>query len=346
MDTIISTECTIESPRLPLAAIRTSDALFLHLKRAAQLNRRAKMKGGSSPPALQDTRGYAQTYLVKTTGSECHDEHCTKSSREVFFRCGNWCYAGEARLDFQHCFGMTLKDIPSIVPSLQRQQDDLAYLCSADRVPESSCFYGPLKELDKARDFVIAELGSDNMQKQLTALKDKFNWIDGDENQIYFELVGSASHLFQDILFIASKVYTNELIFITIFFEGVIYVKIEDGQGEQPLLDVSFPDVSEDGEGATLSVYDDDNNGPNGPWIKLSVWQSLKQNDRNTLVKEPKPVLEKPTRHDLSSDCYVQSYCVLDSKDGSDKREVMFRFGEWCYSGQVNLFNPYSSIND
>jgi len=291
---------------------------------------------GSPPPALNDLHGYTQTYLVKSTEHHIGEDRFgnqTEAPREAFFRCGNWCYSGTFNLDFKYAFGdMSLKDIPAIIPALQRQQDSLSFLCNADKIPESSFFHKPLKEVEKARDFVISELTSNRIQNQLHRLKHEHEWIDDGENHVYFELVGNASSIFDEILFICSRVYSNDLVFVTVYFEGVIYVVIEDGEGVQPLLNVSFPDVSHDGEGVTLAMYDDDSISPNGPWIKLSIWQALQNcyGPGRTDAKEP-------MWHGLSSDCYVQSYCILNSTDGGDWREVMFRFGAWCYSGNVEL---------
>eukprot|EP00970_Alexandrium_tamarense_P020059 scaffold14810_cov434-Alexandrium_tamarense.AAC.1 len=70
------------------------------------------------------------------------------------------------------------------------------------------------------------------MASRIRKLMKKYSWIE-DETRIYFELIGNASHMFQDILFIASKVNVNGLIFNTIYFEGVVYVTMQDGSGVQ-----------------------------------------------------------------------------------------------------------------
>ena len=40
----------------------------------------------------------------------------------------------------------------------------------------------------------------------------------------------------------ASKTYARGLVFITVYFEKAFYVVVQDGEGDQPLLDVKFPD--------------------------------------------------------------------------------------------------------
>lgn len=45
---------------------------------------------------------------------------------------------------------------------------------------------------------------------------------------------------------------------------------------------------------------------------------------------------------DLSSTDYLQTYIVLKPKDPQRPdamRDVMFRFGSWCYSGRVQVLH-------
>lgn len=159
--------------------------------------------------------------------------------------------------------------IPHLVPEILHQKDDLSYLCKASELPVSSSFHGTLHAFERASCTVIQDLASDTTIKKLSQLKKKHPWVE-EETSVYFELVGDASHLFPDVLFICSKVHcSNGLLFNTIYFEGTIYVTIQETVGEQPLIDVSFPDLSAEGKGAVLSLYDD----PDSPWMKLSIYQ-------------------------------------------------------------------------
>jgi hypothetical protein len=105
-------------------------------------------------------------------------------------------------------------------------------------------------------------------------------------------------------------------------------------------LDVKFPDVSHHGQGLRLSscgVADgsflDGRRPP--PWFAgLTLWHAMPSQ-----VKIAPP----PTRN-LSSGSYVQMYFVLRprAENGgfavtSAYREVLFRFGSWCYGGSVQL---------
>jgi len=49
---------------------------------------------------------------------------------------------------------------------------------------------------------------------------------------------------------------------------------------------------------------------------------------------------------DLSSDEYIQTYCILKADErGSAMRDVLFRFGSWCYIGNVELV-PRLALED
>lgn len=89
---------------------------------------------------------YSQTYIVKSVGSDLRNESV---SRHAFFQCGPSCYTGEIKLGLEHAFGdVTLKDIPALVPLVQRQQGDLTYLCDSSNVPVSNSFYLALNEME------------------------------------------------------------------------------------------------------------------------------------------------------------------------------------------------------
>ncbi len=108
-------------------------------------------------------------------------------------------------------------------------------------------------------------------------LRSRYPWINN-EHRVFFELIEDKSSLFPDFMFITSRVYTRGLIFTALYFKGAVYVMLKYGTGEQPLLDILFPDISCIRKGAMLRIYDD-----NGPWLKLSVWQA--QEARSNIPK-------------------------------------------------------------
>ena len=71
---------------------------------------------------------YNQTYAVlKSTNSD--SKFVDDESREVFFRCGNWCYLGT--IQFNN-LKICTSDLPIVIPLLQRQQGSLRYYCNAN----------------------------------------------------------------------------------------------------------------------------------------------------------------------------------------------------------------------
>ena len=198
---------------------------------------------------------YSQTYIVKS--STGNNVKSGGTSRHAFFQVGNHCYSGEIQLSLQHAFeDVTLKDVPTLIPLIIKQQSALTYLCDSSKVPVSNQFHLSLNEMEWARNFVVSELTSDSICNSMAKLATTHSWIDDDKSSTYFELIGDASSRFADILFIASRTHAQGLCFITIYFEGTIYVVLEDSESHsQPLIDINFPDISRSGEGATLALY-------------------------------------------------------------------------------------------
>mmetsp|Transcript_17899 Transcript_17899/g.30289 ORF Transcript_17899/g.30289 Transcript_17899/m.30289 type:complete len:571 (-) Transcript_17899:2153-3865(-) len=262
-----------------------------------------------------------ETCIVKSTSTrECHGEI---AFREAFYKCGTHSYRGEVALDLQHAFDTKLEDISVILSMLQQQQNDFVPLhCSENDSPESHIFHVPLHDLEMAQSFLISEVSS-----VLSVDIEKLDpaW------QVYFELVGDTSSLFQDVAFACSRFYSKGVAFIFLYFEGVLYSAIQNEPG-LGLLDVDFQAYfTGENEGSTLAMYNDTT------WMKLSAWK------RAHVSISPNFELErmlKPSSNanlDLVSDGYVQSYYILKPDNLGTEREVMFRFGSWLYSGVVDL---------
>jgi len=278
--------------------------------------------------------GYNQTCIMKsTTARECHGDTV---SREAFYRNGEHCYRGEVTLDLQHAFDTTLADIPIILSVLQLQQSDfLSFQCDSENyLSDANSFSGPLHELEKAEHFLISQVLSDELSADIKKLDP--NW------QLFFELIGDTSSLFQDVLFACSRVHFNGFTFIHLYFEGVIYAAIQDDDlGKQTLLDVNFVDYFRGGNnGSTLAMYNDTT------WMKLSAWKRAKRKDATVCLqhfsissKSENECEQGPSSNTQDFDGYVQSYYILKHENNNQgkKREVMFRFGDWFYSGRVDL---------
>ena len=118
--------------------------------------------------------------------------------------------------------------------------------------------------------------------------------------------------------------------FISYYFEGVIYAILQDASDDVPLLDVAFPNINGKGNGLTLQIYEEEEreNKYSISWRKLSIWEVT--GEEETLMDE-----EVESTFSLSSPSYIQSYAVLKpNKSNASQREVLFRFGSWCYGGE------------
>jgi hypothetical protein len=319
---------------------------------------------GDAPPPSLIADGYNQTYVVRSVeaGDLTSD---TSVVRDVMFRCGNWCYSGEVSFAGLGD-SITLKDIPRVIPILQRQQGRLKFYCCASAVPRDSAYHAPLRLLAEAQEFVAAELSGEHATNELEKWSKVFPWIDGELSKsagavgcsTYFEMKAAPCAAMKGITLVASKTYARGLIFITVYFEGSFYVVMQDGEGDQALLDIRFPDVSAHGQGLLIQTYADEAL----PWRKLTLWHgviggpgrggSTASSSSSTAAAAAAAALRPSDVRSLSSSSYVQTYVVmLPNRGGSDAganaryRDVLFRFGSWCYGGTVQL-TPQLSLAD
>lgn len=292
------------------------------------------------PSAKAIDEGYNQTYLIMAS-AKSDGESKTDDNHEVFFRCGNWCYKGTIQ------FGgveVNTEELPILIPLLQKQQGSLRYYCNAKSVPPTSDYTEPLKFLEDASEFIAQELLSESVDKELRKMASVFPWIDDDNSSTYFELALSIVPAYMSkVKMIASKTYTRGLILISIYSEGTIYFIMQPGEGDQALLDVRFPDVSQHGQGLHIDTY----NNHTTPYRKLTLWHVLGTSASKKLPKD----LPKIRTINVSTKNYQQTYCILKSSWDNNSptltvhHDVLFRFGSWCYSGRVQL-TPSLSLAD
>ena len=281
--------------------------------------------------------------IVKTTSArECYGEIVF---RDAFYRCGSHCYHAEVALDLQYAFDTNnFEDIQVILSMLKEQQNEFKPLqCDSENDSlHTSRFLGPLHELEKAQNFVISELSSEGLSLDIEKLDPT--------RQVYFELVGDTSSLFQDVIFACSKFYSKGKAFICLYFEGILYTAIQDAHlgSDLGLLDVDFQAhfTGDGNEGSTLAMYNDTT------WMKLSAWKKRAQRGDAKLSSTHSPTsegLQEPNAifllEDLISDGYVQSYYILKPENRGKEREVTFRFGSWFYQGKVDL-SAMTSLQD
>jgi len=306
----------------------------------------ASMDDKDSPPpsAKAIDEGYNQTYLIMANENKKKGEESKngEDNHEVFFRCGNWCYKGEIQFAG---VALNTEEVPLLIPMLQKQQGSLRYYCNAKSVPPTSSYAEPLRFLVDAIEFIGQEILSDSVDKELRKMASVFPWIDDDSASTYFELaLGNVPSYMDKVSMIASKTYTRGLVIISIYSEGVIYFLMQPGEGDQALLDVRFPDVSQHGQGLHIDTYNDHT----VPYRKLTLWHIL--GGGSTKTKLPKEMPKIKTIN-VSNSNYEQTYCILKSSwdDNSPTltvhHDVLFRFGSWCYSGRVQL-TPSLSLAD
>jgi hypothetical protein len=276
--------------------------------------------------------GYQQVYVVKrkTVNAPEHNE--------VFFQCGEWCYDGFVKLDFEGR-DLTVQEVSNIPRELHRHQDDLSFLCLSENVlSESKSFAPSLKIIEDANNFIVDELSSPGIMEEVQRIgKDKsFDSTQFDEGH-FFELVANIPSEMKEIECICCKTYVKEALICVVFFEGIFYCVLQHANEDQPLLDISFPDIMREGNGATLAIYDsreEENDSDTISWVKLSLWQSVPVESQ---VFKNAPASSTVS---LATNTYGQSYCILKpNKADRSNRDVLFRFGSWCYSGRAELID-------
>ena len=234
-------------------------------------------KGG---PVFRE--GYHQTYIVQKPRGRT-------TRRSVFVRCGNWCYDGNVDLGQ---VSLALSDVPMAIPILQAQQGSLRYVSEFSRLSRSSPFRRPLVHLVRVAGFIEEQVATEAVEQalmQLSALSTGSpqkgpnpnrvagiaeaegadgRMVAGEAPDEYFELeLTDACKVYKNVEMLASKTYVRGIILILVYFDGHFYCTMGEGQGDQPLLDVAFPDMSRRGGGCMIGTFEH-------PYFrKFSVWQ-------------------------------------------------------------------------
>ncbi|KAL3668311.1 hypothetical protein V7S43_006404 [Phytophthora oleae] len=287
-----------------------------------------------TPEVVALRHGYNQTYIVRSSKNNLH---------EVLFRCGNWCYSGKVDLGSAD---LELADLPVVVPALQKQQASLQYLCEWKAMPSTSQYSLPLETLYDVYDFVGAELSSERIERKLIKAAEDHAWVDGDDDgnsKTFFELQSGGYECFDGVDIVASKTFVRGLVLLVIYYQRSFYVVLQAADGEQPLLDVRFPDLSAHLQGIHLQSYREDDCSN---MKKLTLWQAANVGKHQS---PPKPL--KVQCKDVSGTGYNQTFLIRRTPrtEGSTNtpslREVLFRFGNWCYNGHVDL-GPKLELSD
>ncbi len=205
---------------------------------------------------------YVQTYCVLKPNK------LDQSDRDVLFRFGSWCYSGNVEL----IDSLKIEDISHVIPALRVQQHKLSFLCDVSKMPEDSLFSEPMIHNNNIISLLENEIVSS--EGAMSSMKNSF--LDENPKNLFFEFSSNGNiptFIKNHIDLIATKSYRpNGLIVMTIYFNGTFYVSVNDGIGDQPLLDSDFPSVVQ-GKGYQLKTY------PNGVALfpqlrKLTIWQN------------------------------------------------------------------------
>ncbi len=305
-------------------------------------------------------KSYSQHFIILKEPVKPGEE--VQNIHKIWMKVGEYCYT--TTMKFPTSLLCNLEDVPMLIPYIQEEgNQSMKYMCTSTSIPKSSEFYKPIEFLYQGLDFFINEISNHNSDamKTLNKWKTVYDWIDKKQSDCYFELVADKilninndnnnnddvnneeeKKDFMNIVDIMiKKVYIQGLIIVVIWKSGVFYFTINNGEGDQALIDVRYPDLSKHGQGLFLAnyyLYD------NIPFSRLSVWHII-----DPLLIKQKEVPPAKT-YSITSCDYEQTYAILKGNDTTDSpietitRDAIFRWGNWCYAGQVTL-KPAGEIN-
>ena len=262
----------------------------------------ARAKPSSSGGAVRESKtdlmaeggAYNQTYVVFK--NIIANQTLEPLRRDVFFRFGRWCYAGNVEIGTEN---LQLSDVPLVAPILQSQQSKLKYFCLAADIPSTSSFYEPMERMREACNFLVTRImdAMEEMEEMATNQADEYSWLLEDDAKTFFELRTDGKHQSQEVDFLAAKVY-GRLIFVTIYFQGSYYLKVQDSQQKtHHLLDASFPSFNNKARGLTLTcTWKDQFTDPNFHFREMCVWEQVVRAVPVDFAAELKKAAEKRSR--------------------------------------------------
>lgn len=252
--------------------------------------------------------------------------------RHCLYRYGNFCYVDDLSLSPVE----NTKHLPRLLKELQAVQSKMTYLAEVDHLGESTDEGIQLAKLNLAVDFII-----DEVTEADSIIEDAMegnNWVNSDATNLYFEFECRQTYKCHNADIIICKKYVASVIMTIILFQQRFFVTLSDASAEQNLVDSKFMSVHGKNRGFQVQAYDH-------PWFaKLSLWESAlpggaAEAEEDTASTAAAEALASAT-FNLTGDGYTQTYIVMRPKNlkaGSTARNVFFRFGGWCYSGQVDL---------
>lgn len=251
--------------------------------------------------------------------------------RHVLYRYGNYCYVDDLVLSEVD----STSQLPRLLKELQAVQSKMTYLSEYDSLGETDEGV-QLEKLKLAMDFIQEELMGSTSQLE-AALEDN-SWVDAESGNLYFEFEMHSAYKCHDAEIIISKQYMQAVMMTVVLFKNRFLVTLADASAEQPLVDSIFVPVHGKSRGFQVTAYD------HAWFAKLSLWESQKMTKEEIERQEAQSAAAAAalatSTLDLTGEGYTQTYIVMrprNLKAGSTIRNVFFRFGGWCYSGQVDL---------
>ena len=220
--------------------------------------------------------------------------------------------------------------------------------CEFDNLPPDSPQRIIIEKFRAAASYIIDEViaSEDMLAKMAADDEDDQDWAGS-----YFELKTKGPQ-FKGIELITGKVYVHSVMLHVIYYEDTYYAVMADAGGDQPLLDTRFPDVTTRTKEFRLAKYDHEIYKQlsiclSTPVKGANVVESEMDNENSALtaVRKAEEAREggKLKSSVIGAGAYNQIYIILQPPNNdiiTSFREIMFRFGNWCYHGSADLGFP------
>jgi len=206
-----------------------------------------------TPVALEESSGGGTAFLVPRT---------------VAFRFGNWVYGGEVSFPVEN---LHLRDVPYVLPALQKQQGRLGYISEANSMPINHSLTPTLTQFMAAVAILKSEMEDCQEEVGVLAASSENSWIDEESAASFFELSFRASSVqgkpadatspssgLRGVEVIAAKVYltgNGGMVLHVVWFRNSLYCVLADNTEDLPLLDVAFPDVTARNRAVQVKEY-------------------------------------------------------------------------------------------
>eukprot|EP00924_Labyrinthula_sp_SR-Ha-C_P006363 snap_masked-scaffold_31-processed-gene-3.52-mRNA-1 protein AED:1.00 eAED:1.00 QI:0/0/0/0/1/1/2/0/597 len=281
---------------------------------------------------------YIQTYYL---GKKMNSE----GQRKVLFSFGNWCYEGIIELNDT----INLHMIPHILRKFQQQQNKLAFTFETPDFPKHNFFFADKKVVYNLSAIMIHYVtSSEDALTKLDTLNRKVtknnSWISHNTGKQYYEAQLTEHSLDSEL--IANKIYIQGLVVILLFHGQSVYLTLNNAKGDQPLLDMSFPDVSTKSRGYLLFTFKNSVVSKFMVWEgERSIWETANKIVLNQAAEKIKQTIEQKNDRDKNnSERPSKGKERIESKqvEESEIRQVVLKRQE---SSEVDIV-PESKIEE